>query len=80
MKTANWKVYAAILVGVVLGVLFLGRSVTAQFGTQTYHVTQVSKYGPIEVKGDIMGFSCASDVEGAGSSITTQLKCYILSK
>ena len=84
MKVNFWKMVAIGLVGFLVGLLYSGRQASAQYGGQTYNITSTLGWGPVSVTGAVFGFSCAPDVsgelEGGGGNISSDVKCYILTK
>jgi len=87
MRINYWKVATIILVGIWSWLAYSGRSVAAQYGLngQTYNITRTTATsGTISVPGAVMGFSCASDVQGdlskGDGQITSDVTCYVLSK
>jgi hypothetical protein len=73
---------------VLFGLVYSGRSVAAQYG-QSYRITEVtsgdlSYPASVNVQGEVKGFACVSDVSGdldkGDGDISTQRKCYVLSK
>jgi hypothetical protein len=87
MKTNHWKWVAVILAAVSLWLAISGHSVAAQYGQGT-RITKLTGLdlmnGPVNVPGEVKGFSCVADVDGnldkGNGDITSTDVCYVLSK
>jgi hypothetical protein len=85
MKANYWKWAALVLASIVAWQAYSGRSVSAQYGVRITKLAGMELMnGPINVSGEIRGFSCVSDVSGdldkGDGSISSDVQCYVLSR
>jgi len=83
MKRIYWKLAIAVCIGVLLG-FWSSHVRAAQFGGETYKITEVSSGAfmspkSVAVTGEVKGFSCLSEVRADGQLLGS-VKCYVLSK
>ena len=87
MKINYWMWLAVILAGALVWTSISGPSAKAQYGQAT-RITKLTGIelanGPVNVQGDVKGFSCIADVDAdlikGDGIISSKVECYVLTR